>query len=93
MRAYDLLPADAGVNDTFGWVLINLSQTEDGLRYLREARARAAAVPEIRFHLAVALHLQGRTKEALAELNEALRSDRDFEGKDQALALQRERQG
>ena len=93
VRAYDLLPADASVNDTFGWVLINLSQTEDGLRYLREARARAAAVPEIRFHLAVALHLQGRTKEALAELNEALRSDRDFEGKDQALALQRELQG
>ena len=86
-KAYKLNPEDAGIGDTLGWALINLSELDDGLRYLREARARAAAVPEIHYHLAVALQRQGRTKEALVELNEALRSPRDFDGKADAQQL------
>jgi thioredoxin-like negative regulator of GroEL len=47
-------------------------------------------VPEIRYHLAVALNKQGRLDEALTELTQALNSARDFDGKDDAIRLRAE---
>ena len=92
-HAYKLQPQDPLINDTLGWTLLNLGDTDNGLRYLREARARAANVPEIRYHLAVALQRLGRNKEALIELNEAFKITQEFDGKADALKLQTELKG
>jgi putative PEP-CTERM system TPR-repeat lipoprotein len=89
-RAYELTPDNPLVNDTLGWILINTGQVEEGMRFLREARTRASTVPEIRYHLAVALNKQGRLDEALTELTQALNSARDFDGKDDAIRLRAE---
>lgn len=68
-RAYELAPAAVPVLDTLGWILVDdKGDLERGLRLLREAAARDATAPSIRYHLAVALYRQGRDEDALAEL-------------------------
>ena len=89
-KAHDLAPANPFIADTLGWLLVNSDKVEEGLRLLREARARASNVAEIRYHLAVALNKQGRDKEALAEVQAALESEQPFEGREEAEKLERE---
>ncbi len=66
-RALQAAPNWAVAMDTYGWVLVQAGETEEGLKYLREAITRDSN-PLIRYHLAVALHYLGRESEALAEL-------------------------
>ncbi|MCC6202442.1 MAG: PEP-CTERM system TPR-repeat protein PrsT [Gammaproteobacteria bacterium] len=89
-KAYAAVPDNPYVNDTLGWILVNRGEGEQGLRYLREARTRAATIPEIRYHLAVALHKQGRGAEARTELAAALETGQDFDGRGDALRLSEE---
>ncbi len=86
-RAHALAPQDAAVQDTLGWVLVQQGQLERGLRHLREARLREPGNPEIRYHLAAALARAGRPGEARAELEQALKSDRPFDGAADARRL------
>lgn len=89
-RALELAPKNPVFSDTLGWILVKLDRTDEGLRYLRDARTRASTLPEIRYHLAVALQRQGRNGEALTELRDALESGQDFDEKPDAQRLQRE---
>ena len=50
-----LAPNQPQVNDTLGWVLVQLRQTDKGLRYLREAALRTPEDAGIRAHLDQAL--------------------------------------
>ena len=68
-------------------MLVQQGQVEEGLKYLRRAHARAAHSPQVRYHLAVALNLLGRTKEARSELKAALDSNQIFDESDAAEAL------
>ncbi|WP_018413368.1 XrtA/PEP-CTERM system TPR-repeat protein PrsT [Methyloversatilis thermotolerans] len=88
-RAWKKAPNDPVVLDTYGWLLVQAAQIDQGLKILREARLRDLSNPEIRFHLAVALSKSGRVAEARSELAEALASKRDFAGRADALALQK----
>jgi predicted Zn-dependent protease len=88
--AYRAAPDDAAVNDTLGWALVNHGNPDLGLSYLRNAQYRAAQDPEIRYHIAVALLKLGRKDEARGQLDTALGSDHPFDGRDQALRLQRQ---
>ncbi|MGE3772111.1 MAG: XrtA/PEP-CTERM system TPR-repeat protein PrsT [Gammaproteobacteria bacterium] len=87
--ALKLAPEDPLINDTLGWLLVSTGQAEEGLAYLRSASARMAENPEIRFHLAVCLNRIGRQTEAKKELDKALRTGEDFEGRAAALDLQK----
>lgn len=87
--AVQLAPDDPHYNDTLGWLLVQSDQAAEGLAFLRSASARMAENPEIRFHLAACLHRMGRQAEAKKELERALRSGAAFEGRDEALALQK----
>lgn len=71
-RAHRLAPNDASIQDTLGWTLVRQGQLDAGLRQLRDARLRAPQNPEIRFHLASALALAGRSDEARRELQPML---------------------
>lgn len=86
-RAYKLAPEAAPVNDTLGWLLMGQGQTDRALRHLREARLRAPDDREIRYHLAATLHRAGRNKEAMQELEQALRGSESFTEMDAARQL------
>ena len=58
-RALSLQPKSPAALDTAGWILLQSGQKERALDYLREAYARDAATPEIKFHLAQALMTLG----------------------------------
>lgn len=86
-RARDLLPTDGAVADTLGWLLVRAGEHERGLELLREARRMAGDVPEVRYHLAVALHGLGRYAAARKELGDLLATDATFKGRADAASL------
>lgn len=86
-RAHELAPTNPMINDTLGWILVEAGQAERGITYLREATARSAENPELRYHLAVALHALGRFSEARTELRRALRNPANFTGRKEAQQL------
>jgi Flp pilus assembly protein TadD len=84
LRAYELLPTSAAVLDTVGWLMVQLGDLETGLARLREAVARNGRVPEIRYHLGVALEEYGNLRAARTELRRALADGAQFPGRDEA---------
>ena len=88
-RAYELLPTAPEIGDTLGWVLVHQGSVTEGLKYLRDARSRAASDPGISYHIAVALKRLGRDDEAIDELVQLLRSGggEDFSEREQASQL------
>ncbi|MCQ8181591.1 PEP-CTERM system TPR-repeat protein PrsT [Methylomonas sp. SURF-1] len=86
-QAHKLAPDQAATNDTLGWILVNSGQIEQGLHYLRNAHSLQSQDPEIRYHIAVALTKLQRNDEARQELEQALKTNRAFNGMEQAKAL------
>ncbi len=89
-KAHALAPNGAATLDTLGWILVETGDAARGLRYLRDAYARAPSEPQVRYHLAVALSRLGRAGEARRELEGALAAGRPFDGADDARALLKE---
>jgi putative PEP-CTERM system TPR-repeat lipoprotein len=88
-KAYEAASGEAAFLDTYGWVLVRRGEVEQGLKLLRNAHLRAPDVPEIRYHLAVALQALDQTEEAREELRAALRAGSGFDGADEARELLR----
>ncbi|QQO53644.1 MAG: PEP-CTERM system TPR-repeat protein PrsT [Thiohalocapsa sp. PB-PSB1] len=88
-KAYDLLPSAPEIADTLGWILVRQGNTTEGLKYLRDARSRAASDPGISYHIAVALNQIGRTEEAIEELIKLLQNsvDKQFAERQEASEL------
>jgi Tfp pilus assembly protein PilF len=62
-RALALLPDDAAVLDSMGWVLYRLGRYEESIDYLRRAY-EASADDEIAAHLSEVLWIMGKQAEA-----------------------------
>ena len=86
-RAHQLIPNRPEVIDTLGWLLVLNGETNRGLVLLQEARIKAPHIPDIQYHLAVALEKVGRKDEARKELNRLLKSNKAFPERDKAEAL------
>ncbi len=86
-KAYELAPDNYAVMDTLGWILVNEGDAAVAIAILRNAMARSANVPEIKYHYAVALHRNGQSSTALKELRAILAEGRTFDGIDDARAL------
>lgn len=86
-RAYQSAPGQPGLMDTYGWILVRSGETAKGLRLLRNAHLRLPKVPEIRYHIAVALNALGKHQEAARELRAALASGEKFIGDKEARGL------
>ncbi|MCB1800630.1 MAG: PEP-CTERM system TPR-repeat protein PrsT [Gammaproteobacteria bacterium] len=80
-RAHELAPQNPAVLDTLGWTQVQLGNLETGLARLREALTRNDRVPEIHYHLAVALEEFGNRDAAYRALRRALAGDADFAGR------------
>lgn len=87
LRAYQLDPTNPAILDTLGWMLVQLGDLDNGLSHLREAVARNGLVPDIRYHLGVALEEYGNKSAAKEQLRIALELDQPFP--DRGAAMQR----
>lgn len=58
-RAYELVPGAPAIADTYGWILLQSGDTAEGLKLIRQAADNLKNVPEIQYHLGVALARTG----------------------------------
>ena len=72
---------------TLGWLLVQNGEINRGLALLQEARVKAPHIPDIHFHMAVALYKSGRVGESRKELDRLLRTGKTFPELDEARAL------
>ncbi|GFD90156.1 lipoprotein [Tenacibaculum sp. KUL152] len=86
-KAYSLQPNSARVLDTFGYIKALEGDLEGSLRMLRDAFARDANDPNIRYHLGFTLAKLNRIEEAKKELEYAVNVERPFFLRPQAKAL------
>jgi len=63
-RALAVAPGNAAVMDTVGWVLVEQGDLDKALPLLREAAKALPDLPEVQYHLGVALARQGDAAEA-----------------------------
>tara|TARA_R110002096_G_scaffold8392_3_gene35012 strand:+ start:1360 stop:4194 length:2835 start_codon:yes stop_codon:yes gene_type:complete len=82
--AFDQAPESASVLDTYGWIVTESGNATEGLAILREAYARSSTVPEIRYHIGLALLRLGKTDEARVELAASIEQSLSFLGRDHA---------
>lgn len=86
-HAYERAPQRADVIDTLGWTLLQSGDRKRGLVLLQEAALKAPRAPEIHYHLAVALDMEGRRDEAREVLDRLLATGETFQALDDAKAL------
>ncbi len=82
-QALALRPKDALVLDTAGWANLKAGKLDRALQLLRDARLRAPAQAEIRYHLGVALAKASQKAEAREELQAAIKAG-NFDELDEA---------
>lgn len=86
-QAYQLLPREPQVQDTYGWILLAQGQDQKALDLLGQAARGAPTNPTIRFHHATALAKTGRRAEARAALETLLAEHPRFDQAQAARAL------
>ncbi len=86
-QAYRLLPEDAGVLDTYGWLLTRQGYAEKGLRLIEQALQVLPDNPDIQYHHALALAENGLTVQARQVLRELLDKHPRFTSRTQAQVL------
>ena len=85
-QAYQLQSKNAGVADTYGWILLKQGQIDTALPIL-EGAAKNTNHPSIHYHLAVALAQKGSKLKAKTVLNTIINSGRPFDERDEAIKL------
>jgi len=89
-RAYQLSPDDSGVQDTYGWVLVQQeqqAQIDKGRRILEQVMKDLSEVREVRYHYAVALMKSGEKVKARKILIKLVEEGKPFEGRNEAEKL------
>ena len=86
-RAYRSNPDAADIQDTYGWLLSRYGNPTEGKRLLEKALEQLPGNPEVRFHLAVATLNSGEDRAAKRLLEQLLKEETDFVGKEQAIEI------
>ncbi len=86
-QAYDAAPNRPEIADTYGWILYNSGQKEQGLSILQQTYLTFPSQMEIGYHVAVVLGDLGRKAEAIKILQRVLESGEQFEQREEAATL------
>ena len=86
-RAYQLVPDNPDVADTYGWVLLGNKQYKKGLKVIQQAADKSPANPDIRYHLAAALIHNGQEEEGQKLLARLLKQHARFSSRQAASDL------
>jgi Tfp pilus assembly protein PilF len=90
-KAYDLMPNNASIADTYGWILVQNGDAKGALSILQQALlttpAGSSDYMEIGYHVAVAMNQAGRPGDAANLLRRLLESGVKFPAAGEAKAL------
>lgn len=86
-RAYAVLPSNADVADTLGWILVQKGSEQEGLQLLRASARNKPGDATIQYHLGVAYERTGSRTQAIEALQKALGQPADFPGRQDAQRL------
>jgi putative PEP-CTERM system TPR-repeat lipoprotein len=86
-RAYELSPHIPEITDTYGWLLVQTGEMQQGLKVLEQALAAAPANPDIRYHVAAARSQSGNTSGAVQILDDLLKGRTAFASRAEAEKL------
>lgn len=86
-KAYALAPKAPEVADTYGFILVNQGDIEQGLLILEKTVAAAPKLTDIQYHLAIAYATNNNTKKAIEILTPIVESKQDFPERKAALTL------
>ena len=86
-RAHAVLPNNADIADTLGWILVQKGSEQEGLQLLRTSARSKPQDPAIQYHLAVAFERTGNQNSAREALEKALSTSADFPGRGDAQNL------
>ncbi|MDF0666493.1 MAG: tetratricopeptide repeat protein [Nitrospira sp.] len=70
--------------DTLGWVRFRMGQSEEAMRLMKDAVAKAPDIAVLNYHLGMALFQSGKRTEARTYLSKALKNSDSFEGRREA---------
>ncbi|MCX4025001.1 PEP-CTERM system TPR-repeat protein PrsT [Endozoicomonas sp. SM1973] len=83
-KAYNLMPQQPEIADTYGWILLDNNQVDEALKLLQQALQGAPNNGDIVYHYAVALAKKGKTKQAKEQLQTLLSKNVNFSEKTEA---------
>ncbi len=73
--------------DTLGWVHYMRGELADAVSVLKRAERAKLKLPDINYHLGMAYYKSGRNKEAMEQLEQALKFERPFQGQEEATRI------
>jgi tetratricopeptide (TPR) repeat protein len=80
-------PADPFIADTLGWVHYQRGAYSLAISQFTAATGKLPDMPSLRYHLALALHADGRAAEARRQLEQCLETEKSFPAKSEARQL------
>lgn len=86
-RAWQAEPDNPGIQDTYGWALVQNGQVGRGLQLLEQAVKALPDIPDVRYHHAVAVFRAGNKAKARLLLKSLLNEDVPFDGRQDAERL------